>query len=956
MSLQAIFPRFLLLAFLLASAALSNGAAAQAPSVPGKPAPAKPQGPSPAPSKPAEKKPEPVKPSPGKPADQKPAPAKPGEVKPEPAKPAPQKPADAKPAPNPAPAAGSIKSGATPPVASGAPKAESSNGSNSPSSSAAAKRKSVQDVVKGHKRLAGLFDIYLDQEKGGVHLYVRRDQIGREFIHFSQTLDGVVQAGHHRGSYGSEMVFRIQAFYERLEWIAENTSFYFDPTSALSKAGKANISHSVMASEPIVASDDGGYLISANSLFLREVFRNIRPSMGSTLGRLSESKTKFLSLRTYRDNVSLAVEYVFENGSPPRSSDGDRSRSDEITDARNISIRVQHHLIAMPKNDYKPRFDDPRLGFFTTEVNDMTSTSSAPYRDVIHRWHLVKKKPGTALSEPVEPIVFWMENTTPVEWRDTIREAALRWNQAFASAGFKDALVVRMQPDNADWDAGDINYNVLRWTSSPNPPFGGYGPSFVNPRTGQILGADIMLEFSFLTNRLRAQRVFTEMGLASEPAWRAQTGFDAPRHWCEEQGFAQQGFAFGQVALNLAAAQPEEIKALSREAVAKLILHEIGHTLGLNHNFRASTLHDAKNIHRREITSKTALTGSVMDYMPANIAPIGQAQGEYYITKPGPYDHWAIEYGYSEALEDPAQEKKRLAALAGRSHEPALAFGNDADDMRRAGKGIDPRVMTFDMSGDPIQYGIDRCELVKQRMQSLLEKLPAEGRSWQDVLAAYLTLSRESADALVSISRWVGGVQVERAFKGQIKGRGVVPPYQPVERAKQLAALDAMAKYAFAPGAQLPPPTLIAHLQQQRRGFEFFKEDEAPRIHDRVLTLQRALLDHLLHVETQRRILDSALYGNTLGLNEVMDKLTAAIMRGDPASGPDSLRQALQQAYLASLIRISAETSGWPAGAQAASFGQLLAIQGSLEAPGARKGAHEALLLRRIRKAVEAKD
>ena len=119
----------------------------------------------------------------------------------------------------------------------------------------------------------------------------------------------------------------------------------------------------------------------------------------------------------------------------------------------------------------------------------------------------MKKDPQAAISDPVEPITWWLENTTPLEFRDMITAAALSWNIAFEKAGFSNAIVVKQQPDDAEWDAGDIRYNVLRWTSSPNPPFGGYGPSFTNPRTGQIIGADIMLEFSFLTNRLRIKDV-----------------------------------------------------------------------------------------------------------------------------------------------------------------------------------------------------------------------------------------------------------------------------------------------------------------------------------------------------------------------------------------------------------------------------------------------------------------
>ncbi len=911
-------------------------------------APEKPEPPKPSPTAPEakpQKKPEaPPSPAPA------PQPAKPEERKPSPppaGQPQPNKPEPSKPT-EPAP---TLAKEETKPAAE-SPSTESHSTASKP---AAEKKKSVEEVTKGYQRVTGLFDLFFDREKGSAMLYIRKDQIGPEFIYFTHTLDGVVQAGHNRGGYGDSVLFRISKAFEKVEFIAENTAFYFDPQNALARARKANISHAVMASEPIVAQDANGYLIPAGNLFLKESLVMVKRPGGDSskavLGRLSETKTKYITLRGYPDNSVIGVEYVFENGSPTWPQDS-KARTDEITDARYVSIRVQHSLIQVPDNDFKPRRDDPRIGYFTTQVTDMTSTDATPWRDRIHRWHLVKQKPGTALSEPVQPITFWIENTTPVELRDVIREAALRWNQAFETAGFKDALVIKQQPDNANWDAGDINYNVLRWTSSPNPPFGGYGPSFVNPRTGQILGADIMLEFSFLTNRLRSQRVFMELGLAS-PQEEQNDAFQDPRRFCQEAGFAQQGLLFGQAAMRLS---PEsrlpDMKALTREALMKLVLHEVGHTLGLNHNFRASHLYDPKTIHQKDITSKTGLTGSVMDYMPANIAPVGVAQGEYYITKPGPYDHWAIQYGYSEALEDPTAEEARLLKIAARSHEPALAFGNDADDMRRIGKGIDPRVMIYDMSSDPVTYGTQRCELVQARLTDLLRKEPVKGESWQSLLNAYIVLSREQADALVAISRYIGGVEVERAYVGQ---GSVKKPYTPVEAARQFAALDALGKFAFAPGAMLPPAELVAHLQQQRRGFEFFKEDEAPKLHDRIGQVQRSLLDHLMHLETQRRLLDSGLYGSQVSLDQVMRRLTQAIFAGDPATGPDTLRQNLQSEYTDRLLRI-VNTNSWPPAAQAPAFAEIEFIRSQLETlPAFRTAAaHSKFLLYKIKRGLDA--
>ena len=152
-----------------------------------------------------------------------------------------------------------------------------------------------------------------------------------------------------------------------------------------------------------------------------------------------------------------------------------------------MNVTLQHSFIAVPENKYQPRYEDPRVGYFVTQVTDMTDPEDVtPYRDLIHRWHLEKKHPEQFISEPVEPIVWWIENTTPHEFRDAIKEGVLAWNKAFEKAGFNNAIQVKVQPDTASWDAGDIRYNVLRWTSSPDPPFGGYGPRFVNPRTGQI--------------------------------------------------------------------------------------------------------------------------------------------------------------------------------------------------------------------------------------------------------------------------------------------------------------------------------------------------------------------------------------------------------------------------------------------------------------------------------------
>ncbi|MDZ4286666.1 MAG: zinc-dependent metalloprotease, partial [Prosthecobacter sp.] len=443
------------------------------------------------------------------------------------------------------------------------------------------------------------------------------------------------------------------------------------------------------------------------------------------------------------------------------------------------------------------------------------------------------------------------------------------------------------------------------------------------------------------------------MGLASLEEKEDTTPMWRNPHQCLAGPCAQQGMLFAGATLRLSAAPAIEVKGLVYEGLHYLVLHELGHTLGLNHNFRSSQFHDLASIHKREITEKVGLTGSVMDYPPANVAPQGIPQGQYYTTKPGPYDHWAIEYGYAEGLEDPAKEAQRLAKLAARSHEHELGFANDADDMRRSGKGIDPRAMIFDMSSDEVTYGTQRCEIVKQKLAELLAKQPEKGASWQSLTQAYVTLTTEAANSLTAISRYVGGVYVERAFVGQAPD---AKPFTPVEKAKQRQALEALAKYAFAPDAWQLPADLASHLQQQRRGFDFDREDEDPRLHERVLKLHRALLDHLTHTDLQRRIVDSALYGNEVPLGEVMGTLTKAIFEGDAAAtGPNTLRQNLQSEYLDRLLKIVNSSVYQPA-AQGVAFGQIEQIRGLIAGPAftnPQGHAHAAFLAYKIRRGLD---
>lgn len=782
--------------------------------------------------------------------------------------------------------------------------------------------KGYTELVAELKAQQGLFNFYRDMKTGATHLSLDESQLNTPFIYHAQTMDGVVEAGHFRGNFRQTRLIEFRRHFNKIEVVSWNPRFVFDPNNPLSRAAQANRSEALLAVLDIEADDNGRILVKADPLFKSQALHRITPWANPnqtgprfSLGNLNSDRSRIARERLYERNMDVVVDYVFTNDEPVVMG------SPAITDPRTITISLQHSFIAMPDNGYQPRRDDPRVGYFTQQFDQMTNPEWTPWGDVINRWNLVKKDPSAALSEPVEPIVWWIENTTPHEWRDTIRQGVEDWNIAFEAAGFKNAIVVKEQPDDADWDAGDVNYNVLRWTSSPRPPFGGYGPSLANPKTGEIISSNIMLEFVFLSNRWTLGELFSGSAALKE----AGQGEELQMH-CSLGHKVQMGHLMARLASDERMYDNIAEDPILSQALRHLIMHEVGHTLGLNHNMRSHGLWDNQQVHDASLT-QGVLSGSVMDYNPVNIAPVGVTQGDFYSYKPGPYDIWAIEYGYSPALADAEAEEARLSAILSRSHQPELAFGNDADDMRAAGRHIDPRVMIGAMTSEPIAYAKDRWQRVNYEFTQLLEKGRMAGQSHQRVFTSANMLFGQYAGQANVVSRFVGGVYVERDFVGQ---HDSVRPYTPVPRAIQQEAMQALNQFVFAPDTLQSMQPVLSYMQAQRRGFNHWGNNEDPRPHRMILTMQRNVLDHLLHPQVLQRMTDTALYGNEYSLTEMLADLTTGIFQGELTS----LSQNLQVEYVNRLIAIAGlqDDSDYDHLSQAAAVGQLRAIR-SLSAP-----------------------
>ena len=794
-----------------------------------------------------------------------------------------------------------------------------------------AKKVSVADKTKGNKKFEGLFTIYQDTTNGNTMIYVRKPQLGKSFVYASFSENGPNAVGLGKGTYRDNAVFAINKYYDRLEFQRLNTNFYFNPENPVSKTSTANLPEAVFLAEKIVAEDSAGYLIAGDGLFLGEKLDQVKPilppgippGMVFNLGNLVAGKSQYNKVRSYPNNTDIIVDLAYDNPAPFNKGGKD------IADARFNRVRVQHSFLEIPENNYKPRFDDPRVGFFSEELNDQTSLTANPFKDMIHRWHLVKKDPSAALSEPVEPIVWWVENTTPVELRNTIVEAGHKWNEAFEKAGFKNAVQMKIQPDDATWDAGDVRYNVIRWVSSPYPNYGAYGPSFVNPLNGQILGADIMVEWFSGSMTPIYDEIFNNQG--------GQLPEAHTPHMCTMASELKAQYMTGLTTLEATGAPEAEVKEMHKQFLYYLILHEMGHTLGLMHNMKASQMWSPEEVNNKELTRQKGLIGSVMDYPAINVSLDRTKQGDYYTTKPGPYDMWAIEFGYTPtATED--EEKAFRKKVLSRSTDPMLTFGNDADDMRSPGKAIDPRVNVNDMSSDAVAYAEQRFKLVNGLMGKLKNKYSKPDNSYAELRSRYNILNSQRNAMIAAVSRYVGGVYVDRSFVGQTT---MNKPFTPVPVAYQKKAMDVLAKNVFAPNAFDADVQILPYLQMQRRGFNFFSSTEDPKTSSMFNNLATGALNHIMHPTTMQRITNSRMYGNTYSAVDVMNDLTKAIFDADMAGSVNVFREYLQTSYVQRCAQMVDEKSTYDEIAKAAARNTLKKLRTRLVASSALPAVNE---------------
>ena len=818
------------------------------------------------------------------------------------------------------------------------------------------KFKPFDKVIKDAEKQEGLLAIYRNSKTHKNYLEVQTGQLNRNFFCAIALASGIGEWGVNRGWPIADFMFQFRRVQDSLQLVVPNSYFRTQPGDPQQRSLESSFSDSIVAVVSIVSihPERNSILIDMDELFLGNL-----PGPASAFPWIVGESNSSAAGQAYISNAKVFPENVEIESKHSLPS------SDDLTTLPNagaFNLGVRYSLSELPANNgFRPRLADDRIGYFISAYQDLSDRHrSQPFVRYLNRWHLEKQIPSAPLSPPKEPIVFWIENTVPLEYRDAIREGVLMWNKAFEQAGFIDAIEVRQMPDNADWDPADVRYNTIRWSPSFESWATAIGPSRVNPLTGQILDADVIIDGNAVRNMLQEYRNFAEpdssaqasslLALAGNPLFcRYRIGHSYLK-WLQQQPhfsesrvgefpflarmLARQQIHNSKLCFGIQSATQSGFGALflsvrgnglpRREEMEKYInqflrwlaAHEVGHTLGLRHNFRGSTMLAPEELNNIEITRSRGLVGSVMDYAPVNLAPPGAQQGDYFSTAVGSYDRWAIEYGYKpiDAI-SPRGELRELEKIAQRAPEPGLSYAPDEDTFAF----LDPQAKAYDLSDDPLRYSQWQMDNAREIWSRLDKRYLGSEERYSDLRDRFNIVFNYYFNHAYSATDYIGGQTFNRHHPDDPGSR---LPFEPVSLEKQRQVLALLEDYVFAENAFDFPPELLNKLAPSRwlhwGSFPSTFRLDYP-IYDRVHFLQSMVLIDLLSSQRLARLRDIELKtapGEALSLPELFDTLKASIWtevldeKKRDSMAISSLRRGLQRRHLNILVNMALRDNG----------------------------------------------
>nr|MBP8007111.1 zinc-dependent metalloprotease [Burkholderiales bacterium] len=806
------------------------------------------------------------------------------------------------------------------------------------------------DVIKDAKESKGLFAVWQKDEKAWIE--IAPDQFDKPLFFSVNLASGIGESFLFGGLMGRSHIVELRKIGGTVQLVARNDRFFARPSTPEATAVAEGFSDSLLASAPVASQphpERKTVLVELNALLFADI-----PGAYALLDRayrqpyaFDARNTSIARTRSSADAIGVLVNAHYAVSRlvqpPPTAAPGAPVPSTPTTlpDPRSLFLGFQYNLAKLPDEPMRPRVADARVGYFTVSRFDYSDTRTlTPRVNLVKRWRLEKKDPAAEISEPKQPIVFWIDRNVPLRYRDTIVAGVLEWNKAFERIGFKDAVQARIQPDDADFDTLDARHASIRWMTTARPAFGGIGPSQADPRTGEILDADIGIDPTRL--RFARYRLADSSTPSTAPA-SSPLGFpQGDAHDCRIEDFVAEdrGFASDLLAARgvIAPDSPEAEEFLLSD-LREVTMHEVGHALGLTHNFRASTVYTQAQLNDAEFTRKNGVSGSVMEYTPINLALRGEPQGTLSMTTLGPYDYWAIEYAYRPIA--PEREADELAKIAARSNEPLLAYAYD-DESNLA---IDPEATPGDLGSDPLAYAARRIELAKELWERWEARPLEPGETYAALrrnISRGITQMRESG---LLASRYIGGTSVLRDAAGS--GR---TPLNPVAMAKQRDALKLIETGVFAADSFRFKPEFLRSLSVDflDRG-DSFGTGLAPTTFDfslpvQVLAAQKAVLDRVMSEAIAQRVLDAEgkvdRPGDAVQLAEIYASLHRAIW-SELKTGRDIplIRRNLQREHATRLATALLKPSGsMPADARALMRADAKALRAEIAAAAGKPG------------------